>query len=112
MRDFAVWSLSDTISYSGLAAFDGRAADFLVAAGPGSFLQSDLGEERRHLVVLVLRPAFEGMIVALVAVEADGQEQMRGVLHRLLRSRGESCSTRRPDSRLFEPLAVRILRTN
>src|SRR5207253_8730377 len=37
----------------------------------GVFLAVDLGEERRQVVVLALRPTLERMIVALVAIEAD-----------------------------------------
>ena len=60
--------------------FDGRAADHRVAAGR-IFRSIHLGEEGRQVVVLVLRPAFERMVMALVAVEARGQEQVRRVLH-------------------------------
>ena len=63
-----------------LASFDGRAADHRIAAGR-IFGPIDLGEVRGQVIILVLRPALEGMVVALVAVEARGEEQVRGVLH-------------------------------
>ena len=44
-------------------------------------LQADLREEGRSLVVLVLSPTLERMIVALVAVEPHGQEELGRVLH-------------------------------
>lgn len=50
----------------------------------GSFFQADAREPRGGLVILVLRPALEGMVVALVAVEPHGEEEVRGVLHRVL----------------------------
>ena len=46
-------------------------------AGP----QSDGRKERRHLVILILRPALEGMVVALRAHHANAQEDLRGLLH-------------------------------
>ncbi len=61
--------------------FDGRATNLGSLATGRIFLESGLSEEGSQLVVLILRPAFEGMVVALVAVEAHGQEQMRRVLH-------------------------------
>ena len=48
-------------------------------------LAIDLGVERGQVVVLGLRPALERVVVALVAVEAHGQEQLRRVLHRRVR---------------------------
>ena len=65
-----------------LPLFDGRGAK-LLALACGIGLEPDLGEEGRGLVILVLRPALEGMVVALVAVEPDRHEQVRRVLHRL-----------------------------
>ena len=44
-------------------------------------LQADLGEVGGGFVILILRPALERVIVAFVAVEAGGEEQVRGVLH-------------------------------
>ena len=74
----------------------------------GSALRLDLGEVRGQLVVLVLRPALERMVVALVAVEPHGQEQLRRVLHHRVGRRGGSCSTHAGGFSTFEPLAVRI----
>ena len=67
-----------------LGPFDGRAADGLVA-GSRILLQVNAREERGHLVILVLRPALERMVVAFVAVEPGGEEEVRRVLHRLRR---------------------------
>src|SRR5437879_570770 len=50
------------------------------------FLQRDLREVRGQVIILVLGPAFEGMVVALIAIESRGQEKMGGVFHRLGRS--------------------------
>ena len=52
-----------------LGAFDGRAADLLLAAGRIG-LETDLSEIGGRLIILVLRPALERMVVALVAIEA------------------------------------------
>ncbi len=64
-------------------AFNRGFAQRLVA-GCGVFLQVDLRKIRGHLVILVLGPALERMIVTLVAVEARGEEQVRGVFHAFL----------------------------
>jgi len=58
----------------------GRAAD-LLALKLGVFLPADLCEERGQIVILVLRPTLEWVVVALIAVEAHGQEQLRRVFH-------------------------------
>ena len=50
-----------------------------------ALIAADLGEVRGELPVLVLGPALEGVVVALVAVEADAQEQLGRVLHREVR---------------------------
>ena len=83
MHDFALRLVADDLVQR-RGAFHGRAADLLVAGGRIG-LQFDPGEIRGRLVVLVLRPALERMIVALVAVEPHAQEQVRGVLHRVVR---------------------------
>ena len=66
----AAWRLRRPFRQSGLLPDAGSVSSF------------DLREVRGRLVILVLRPALEGMVVALVAVEANAQEQMRGVFHR------------------------------
>jgi hypothetical protein len=68
-----------------LGPFDGRCRRSSCPATRYILLAADLGEVGERLVVLVLRPALERMVVALVAVEPHGQEQVRGVLHRLVR---------------------------
>ena len=65
-----------------LGAFDGGAGDGLVAGG-GVFFEIYAGEKGGELEILVLGPAFEGVVVAGVAVEAGGEEEVGGVLHRL-----------------------------
>jgi len=60
-------------------AGDGARARLRVA------LEVDAREVGREVVVLVLRPALERVVVALVAVEAGGEEQVSRVLHRLRR---------------------------
>ncbi len=62
--------------------FHRRAGDDGLAAG-GIGAELHLGKEGAEVIVLVLRPTLEGVIVALVAVEARGEEKVRGVLHRL-----------------------------
>src|SRR5439155_19616119 len=64
----------------------GRGAANLFAFAGRVFLERDLGEIGREVIILVLGPALEGMVVALVAVEPRSQKQVRGVLHRLRRS--------------------------
>ena len=64
-----------------LSALDGRATDRAIAA-LWILGEIHLREVGGGLEVLVLRPAFEGMVVALVAVEPHAQEEVRGVLHR------------------------------
>ena len=67
-----------------LRAFYGCATDVALAAFRVAF-KIHLRKESRHVVILILRPALERMIVALVAVETGGQEQMRGVFHCFIR---------------------------
>ena len=64
------------------SSFNGGAADGFTSLSRIA-LKSDLRKERGGLVILVLVPALEGMVVALVAVEAGGEEEVGGVLHRL-----------------------------
>ena len=90
-----------------LAPFDVGAAE-LLALELRVLRAVDLGEERGQLVVLVLRPALERMIVALVAVEAHGQEQLRRVLHRGVRRRAAPCNRLAGGLSRFEPDAVRM----
>src|SRR4051812_43728412 len=52
--------------------------DYFVA--PLALLHRDPREERAKLVILILRPLLEGMIVALVAIEAYAQERLADVL--------------------------------
>ena len=61
------------------------AADGFVAAIFVVLFQSDLSEVGGSLIVLILRPSFEGMVVAFVAVESGGQPEMGGVFHDLVR---------------------------
>ena len=63
-----------------LGPLDRRAADALVA-GLVILLQADLREVGGRLVILILCPALERVVVALVAVEACGQKKVRCVLH-------------------------------
>ena len=60
-----------------------RGATELAAVARGIFRQRELREVCRSLVVLILRPAFERMVVALVAVETSREEKVRRVFHRL-----------------------------
>jgi hypothetical protein len=46
-------------------------------------LEPDLREVGAHLIILVLRPALEGVVVAFVTVEAHAQEGLRHVLGHL-----------------------------
>ena len=77
--DLAFSRVGDDLE-EGLGRLDVGAADHPALAGRVA-RQADLGEEGGCLVILVLRPALEGMIVALVAVESDPQEQLRRVFH-------------------------------
>ena len=78
MFDFSVFLIEDFFP-KGFCTFDGRTADGVVS-GSFVFLQADLGKVSCRFVVLVLGPTFEGVVVAFVAVEPNGQEQMGGVL--------------------------------
>src|SRR5207249_7694946 len=46
----------------------------------------NLAEESGQMVILILGPAFEGMIVALVAIETFCQKEVGRIFHRLGRS--------------------------
>ena len=68
-----------------------RLDDFTLSSAPNhQFLSPDLFalhalEECADAVVIVLRPALEGMVVALGALNADAQEQLRGHLGTVVR---------------------------
>ena len=52
-------------------------------AGGGSGASSHLSEERGKTVIVLLTPAFEGMVVALCAAHANAKEELRNVLQLL-----------------------------
>ena len=83
MFDFAFLLISDDFVQR-FSRLDRSSADLLVA-GTIVFLQINLRKESSHLVVLILRPTFERMVMAFVAIESRGEEQVRRVLHRVLR---------------------------
>ena len=56
-------------------------ADELVTSGGAIGASSDLGEVSSQAPVLLLGPALEGVVMALVAVEAHAQEELGRVLH-------------------------------
>ena len=62
----------------------------------------DAGKERRGAVVVVLRPALEGVVVALGALHADAEEQLRRRLRQVRWVRGDAVVIRR---RVREPTA-------
>ncbi len=64
------------------ASFDGGFSNFAFARC-GILFQLELGEVRRHFVVLILGPPFEGVVVTFVAVEPGRQKEMSRILHRL-----------------------------
>ena len=68
--DFAVLFVEDFFP-KGFCTFDSRTADGVVS-GSFVFLQANLGKVSCRFVVLVLGPTFEGVVVAFVAVEANG----------------------------------------
>ena len=72
--DFAVFFVEDFFP-QWLCTFDGCASDGAVSRG-FVFLQADLGEISSRFIVLVLGPALKGVVVAFVAVEPYGQEQV------------------------------------
>ena len=63
-----------------MSLFHGRTDDHAFAAG-GVGRQFHLCKECAEVIILVLRPAFKRMIVALVAIKAGREEKMRRVLH-------------------------------
>ena len=65
----------------GLGAFNARAAD-LFSFALGVLFKGNLSEERGQMIILVLRPAFEGVVMALVAIKSSGKEEVRRILHR------------------------------
>ena len=81
MNDLALRLVADDL-VERLRTFDARALDLAVAGGRVG-LQLHAGEVSGRLVVLVLGPTLERMVVALVAIEPHGQEQVRGGLHRV-----------------------------
>ena len=66
-----------------LASLNRSFPQFFLAAGR-ILGQSKLGQEGSRLVILILRPAFERVIMALIATEPHSQEQLRRVFHRVL----------------------------
>ena len=49
------------------------------------FFQGDLREGCGQMIILILSPALEWVVVTFVAIEPRGEEQVRGVLHRISR---------------------------
>ena len=84
VEHFALGPVDDEFE-EGVAFLHGGFAE-LAFAGGGVLVEADLREEGGGLVVLVLGPALEGMVVALVAVEAGAEEEVGGVLHGQIRS--------------------------
>ena len=60
-----------------------RGASELAAGARGILCERELREVSSGLIILILRPALEGMVVAFVAIEPGGEEKMRRVFHRL-----------------------------
>ena len=83
MRDFTLGLVADDF-VKRTRFFHLGARDFSTAASRVGH-QRDLREKRGRVVILILRPALEGMVVALVAVEARGEEKVRRVFHCLHR---------------------------
>jgi hypothetical protein len=50
-----------------------------ILAGDGGRLAADLAEERGEVIILRLRPALEGMMMALRALHAHAEEELRHV---------------------------------
>ena len=57
--------------------------DQVFAARVG-WLATDASEESGEPVVIVLAPAFEGMVMTLGALHANAEKQLRDILHLLL----------------------------
>ena len=73
-----------SLTFFVISAATARAADPIVVplwSGKAPGETADLGEECGELIVLVLRPAFERVVVALIAVEAHCEEKLGRVLH-------------------------------
>ena len=51
-----------------------------VLTGDGGGFAADLAEEGGHLIILGLRPALEGMVMALRTLHAHAQEELRHIL--------------------------------
>ena len=64
----------------GFPPFHSRPSNVLILAFRRR-LEGNTGKIRRHFVVLILGPALERVIVALVAIESGCQKEMSGVLH-------------------------------
>ena len=67
-----------------LAAPCGGEARVREVLGTRSVLSAYLREERRELPVIPLGPPLEGMVVALIAAEADAEKELGRVLHHRL----------------------------
>ena len=81
MLGFALVSVINNLVQR-LGSLDRGAADALVT-GLVVLLQADLREVCSGLVVLILCPTFEGVVVALVAVEPSSEKQLSSILHNL-----------------------------
>ena len=79
VNHFAFARVGDDLE-KGLGRFDIRAADHLPLAGRVA-TQTDLREVRGRLIILILRPALERMVMALVAIEPHRQEELGRILH-------------------------------
>src|SRR5262245_41778237 len=72
VKDFAIVPIEDDfVEWCG--AFDGGPANLCLATGR-IVLQIHSRKERRCLVILILGPSFKRMVMALVAVKADGEK--------------------------------------
>ena len=111
VRHFAGTCMSAMISTSGAAPSTARAAD-LLALELRVFGPADLGEVGGELVILVLRPALERVVVALVAVEAHGRGTAASCSPSPRRDRAAPCSSCAAGLSTLEPLAVRMSWTN
>ena len=83
--------------------------DFFVGIDAG--FAADAGKGRPDTVVIVLRPALEGMVVALGALDANSQEQLGGRFGGILRVAAGASSWRRGFSNTL-PRAVNSSRAN
>ena len=83
-------------------SFDRRAAKLFPLVF-GVFLAINLREERCKLVVLILRPAFKRVIVALVAIEPNRQEELPSCSPSPRRDCEAPCNKPRVGSRRWTP---------